>query len=1249
MRFYRCFAVALLTMITLAGCRSVRPEAGLPPSAFEGLLPRVVSNDRGFWFLVTDSKTETQPFVAIGEGAQRELYYAIKKGSRTYRLMPLTPFAYDSLDQLRDERVEPRFVATPAELGEELPDIVGWMAKADAAPTWAGRTPPDDTSVMLVAGVADDVPKLSQWFLGTAVVRDGKLVSKTYDETPTGPVIALPDGARPTRPIRAALAGLDIKPIDGVEFSSTQVDVQGSSPFVTRPAALRAGVDALVMAADGRAAQITLTRPILRSGLPLSITDEPITLGREEVEQGLLALRDVANGRDLAAVKRFLKIQVASGTNLIAGRMRVLELLAAAGYVDWTRNAMIANVQGLGPDAAFYLSRSHFVAGDFHRAADFADRAAERFGVWPEPDRSHGYARARLISSRLAAMAGEWDVAFDFAIEASESFMKAGDDMRAAEAELLAAHFALNGQDLTRAVQAGALARSRFFHGASPYHAAFAELALADIYARAGEAGEAQKMTEFAALRFDELADPIGRNRARIANGRAVSVDSPAQGVRDLEIGLENAQTAGDFVGVVDAAASLVVLGSAPKDATASYGLVIAAGLARTEDPYVRERAAQALSLLCSRGMAESVDQITGASPRDIAVAKAACSTPTQERSDDMVGSLIAQGWAAWRAGNIDEAAIVAGKLEKSITDELRQSAPRQAAEALFFAAVVDREIGGARANDLALQGVRLLGDHIDPTRIAAVLDEMAAQYVNRGQVWLAGDLLRAAAVNAQDQGQTELRRELAVRRVEVLHGGGDYDGALAAIYDAQPALESAGPGSQPALARLFVLQQDSMLRLGRAADAAVAQKKVGEIFSNLEPLPQVELVLLQGQLAASRGDGAGATAALTRATRLEAALADGLATDEQRKLLRARIKLARADAALSSGAVGEAANLYVESLDAVADLGSTAEVLAFRVAGLRGLGLSTANAERLASAVTDLEEVRGVAVAKFPTVAPAATAALVSLEIAAGRPSPALEVVEAAKLDGQAVAPNPIEAQCLEARASGLSGKAGAVGLLERCATKSVGDTRADARLLAVLADSQATAADKNRKARELAADDKDLSKRAAERLKYVSELAAGTTKRDDDRENRLMAALEKAADRGRAKDTVRAIEDVVEYFIATGQASRATPLIDENSSTFYDLGDNGPGALARLRAEAGVGTLQAVAGYAFASRAIAETPDLSPSDEAGLLFANARHAVVMGMWQAARTDLAAARDAASKDRGLRQRIDAFARRFSL
>lgn len=1252
MRISRTLAAIGLVVTLLVSCRSTRPEAGLPPAAYVGQHPRVVANERGLWFIVTDGTSpQNMPFVALGEGESRELFYAIWVGRRTARLMPVTPFAYSLLDSVRDQPVEASWASTPGEV--ELPDSLGWLADARTAPQWVGPTPRDGTAVTLVAGRLDQVPRVQDWIAGTAEVRDGKLVSVQLDDANvSGPWIALPDGVVPARPLRAALTGLEVSATEGLELRPLSESLTDSSRFVARPAALRAGVDAVVRAAEFDGAHITLARPILRHGLELSVTEDPLVVRRTEVADGLLALRDIAAGRDLAAAGRLLALNAEADRQRGARPMRMLELVAAAGYVDWTRDALVADADGLGPDIALYLARSHFVGGDIQRAIDFTMRAAERFGGWPEPGRSHGAARARLLNARLHGLQGEWDVAFNRAIEAADWFETASDSMRAAETELLAAHFAANAQDLSRAVQAAALARSRFFHGKSPYHAAFAELALADFYTRAGEPDEAAKLTEFARLRFEELGDPVGRNRVRITNGRVASVKSPSQGVRDLQFGLEQAQASGDFVGVVDAAASLVVLGGAPRDATAGYGLVIAAGMVRTSDPYVRERAAQALTLLCGRGMADLVERVSGASARDIAIAKAACTddgSAPAGTENTAVAALIAQGWAAQRGGNADEANVLASKLEGSATDELWQTAPMQAARALFLAAVIARDGDLAGADELTLRGVRRLSDHVDPARLASTLDELAAEYVTRGQIWLGADLLRAAMTVAAEQNQTELRRAIAQRRVEILHAAGDYDGALSATYDAQPVLETAGADSLKELAALWLIQADALLRLNRATDAAIAQKKATEAIGALEPLAQVSLTLRQFELVVARGDTEAARAALARAERLEGALGEGLATDEARRLLRAEILVARADLELRQGSVERAANDYVAALDAVADLGTTAEVLQFRIGALSGLGRATGNDDRLQSTIEGLEALRGTNAEDFPSVVGAATAALARLHILAGQPSRAFDILEAAQVDGVAAAENPREMLCLRARAAGLSGRDGATTMLERCAAASQGDERADAALLAALLDPQSTAPDKNRAARKILADTAGISAREKARLEFVSELAAGLNKPDEKREQRLSGALAKAIEQSRAAAAVTAIEALVAYYVETGQAPRAAQVVDEHSGTFYEIPINGPGALARARAQATVGLLEPVAAHAFASRAHDETPDLTAQDEVGLRLASAQSTVLLGMWQAARSNVQLARAAAGRDSGLLRQIDAFARRFAI
>lgn len=1241
----RWLIVLLVGTVWFAACRTTRPEAGLPARTFDGPMPQVVSNDRGLWFLVSDPDVAMTQWVVIGDEAP-ELHFAVQRGQRTAQLMPATPFAYPSLDARRGKTAPVRWVSTPGEA--KVPDTVGYHPGQPGAPlSWTTQAPPEGTRLALVNLGEDGIPSIR----GIGILQGGRLTSTELSEGSRGPYLVLPDGpALAEHTFRVGNVTSKEWRVEGVTITDVAAELPEAAPsrFLLQPAATRLGVHALVTYGPTGSVVVTSAEPVVHEGLALAITEDPFEVPTERVPQAIRGLKALDAGHYLTAVFHLAHANVTSSGSELAGRLRGLEPLAVAGYVDWIRAAALGPAEGLDADVALYLARAHFLSGDYERADDFASRAIDRFSYWGAPRGTLGAARARLLRARLAARNSEWDTAFDEAIVASEAYATAGDAMRAAEAELLAATFALHGMNAKRALKAATLARSRFFHGGSEFWSGFAEIALADIYRRIGEVREAEKMARFAALRFEELGDPVARNRARIAEGRVRAESIPAQGLREIRIGLERATQSGDRVGAVDASSSLVVLGSRGPDEVGVLGLALLRGLDRVDDPLLRSRASQALALLCgTEGFVERLAKARG-SAAEVSSAQAACEVNAAAPSAVALSALLTQGWNALAAGELDEARSVLEQAQGASTEETRLNAPLQAAEVFFLSSAVDRAGAVGQGEQALTSGLQLLASSVDPTRLAQTEADFARRFAGRGQIALAADLLRAAMAVAGEQKQTELRRELALERVELLHSAADWDAARDAIRDAEPILETAGAAGAALLARLWAYDADVLERLGRTADAGIARQKAEKAASETEGVQRVSLALFEARLALDRGDLDDARTLLGRAQSLEASLPRPLSEDLERKLVSARLQTLRGELAEAAGDRPAAHAAYTGAVTALAEVPVDAGTLEIQTRALAGAGRTATSDEAVAGVIRELERHRAYAGEKAPAMASDILAALIQLEISAGRPSRAQELVQRGMADGTVTAGSP--AACLEARAAALSEASGGLEKLRRCIAIAREPQRFEAQLLEALLDPKNSGSEKQRRARELASEN-PASARTRERLALVSELYLGATKPDARREEKLRNAVESTTRSGDATRAIRAVRDLAEYLVDTGRPGDAVIVLEQNSNTFYDNGAAGPGMMARLRAEAMVAALEPLAAFNFAERAVSETPDMTAEDQALTLFAAAKNAALLGMWQHARSLLfdAQVRALDAKNRRLASRIQDFAKRFEL
>lgn len=1244
MRCSRWLVVVSLLALAVS-CRQARPEAGLPADAFSGLLPKLVSNERGLWFLVTAPDEERKPFVVIGEGEEREVFYAVPTGDRTIQLMPVTPFAYASLDAQRGNRIDATWVDDPADAGETLPDTIGWVTGSRAERVeWAGSTPVDGTAITLVSGSAPPGLDVSKWIVGTARIAGGKLADVRAVPDAQPPFVAIPDGVVALDDLTIAANGVQVPERAGL--STRAVDwgtLEDTSRFTLQPRGLKEGVDA-VATARGYRVDVLLTAPVVESGLPLSVSFDTVTVSRDQLAGVLLALRNLTAGRKLAAALGMLAASPASGENTVSGRMRALELIAAAGYVDWMRAELVSNVPGLGADGAYYLARGHFLAGDTERAIQFAARSRDLFFDWPQPAGRLGEARSISLIAHVGSRAGDWSTAFSDAIQAAEYFEDGRDSMRAAEEELAAASYALNAREPKRALSAANLARSRFFHGNSPYHSGFAEIALSEVYRRAGQSEDAAKMARFAVLRFEELGHPAARNRARIAESRVRGELAKAGATRELEVALDQARERRDIVGAFDAASSLVVLGGVSGDAAPAFGKVILSGMSRVQDPSVRDRGNQAIALLCGQGLSESMQAYNEADDADRARAVAACNRGTTLPSDTLAASLIAQGWTALASNDLAAARATAKRLLELTTGEMRVEAPRRAADAIFFAAIVEHRADEGSGKERAQEGIELLGSAVDPTRLSQALSDYASQYVARGETWLASSLLRGAMAAASDQGQGDLRRSAALRRVMILHSAGDLDGALGAVRDARPVLQTAASSAAGPLSRLHLFEEDALIRLGRDADASIAGGKVTKALADADTTEQLRTNVLGASLAAQRGDISAARERLKRARSHEAALDKGL-DGGRNELLLAEARVVAGDVAVLAGDLRSAADAYGDAVSRAAGL-DTPDAMGVRLRALIGFGETASTDNEVEQTIRQVESLRARAASSMPSSRPAATEALVRLELSFGRPGRAKTLIDAAALEGAAVATTPLESDCLTGRTAVLSGGS-TTGELDACIRAAAGSARIDAELLRAMmgeGNRMATA----QAAQRLLLANKDASPRVRARLELVREMATKGEGPSANADRRTKRALERAIASGDDSSVVNAVSDRVAILLPAAP-DEAAALLKAHSRAFFDASAESPGTLASLRTRVAVASFQPVEAFNVAARSISETESWNAGDETRLRLAAARNSIVLGMWQHARSELGAAAIASANDRKLRAEVDAMAAKFAL
>lgn len=901
----------------------------------------------------------------------------------------------------------------------------------------------------------------------------------------------------------------------------------------------------------------------------------------------------------------------------------------------------------MSADRVLYLARAHAMEGDLGQAGTYAMRSSSSFRDWPDPANRTGAARAKLLLAHLALLDGEETDAIEFTRNALTDYKLAGDALRRADTEMQLADnlFAAGSPD--GAVKNVELARSRYYHGGSPYYSALAEIELAQLLLETNQPKEAVKMAGYAVSRMKKFDEPVGLNRASIVQAIAKHGAGESRDISgELKNGLAQARDLGDLEGQALAAAALVTTAGVDDQARM---IELAEVLIGTQDDVtdavVERHSQRAMAALCGQGLTKVAAAAQGGESAGI---EAVCQDAIADVAGDpeTLQAWIEQGYVALQKGNLTLAQSTAAQLAESLDDNLKKTSPIVAAKIYMLQhALATRPkptVPKKTSPEVNLEdALALLEKGLDPASAAEELHMIALEQRARGLNEAAGRLGKQAMTMARAEKQYEKERELLFFLLETYQRGGAPQEVLELARDGRKVVSRAGPGSDTLEARVLMYQSDAEYRLGRTSDAGLHRSNALTIANKAKNPERLDLLLLAASLDMDREAIAAAEPAIVAGLSLYNSLDPSTRTSDEFVTKLTLLHTLHGELGMRLGKLEAARKAFDTALGLSGDatqpelLGTRAQALVHRAALTKDADTRSKYRREMSEAI---DKLGGFAA---PQASIDAYRTAVEYLTDAGDASRALDFADRVHNAGYSIAPRE-KAPCITGRARLFAGKTDqATSDLKTCHRANAGDASgAFASLLIVLTNESLSAEQRAQKAADLKTEfDDKLTEAEGDRLEFIAELA----KPQRSYEQRRAERLEARADKSGEPSDVAAYAD---YLLSVGRMTEASAYIDDHSTVFFEQGQESPGTLIRLRLEAMVRQLQPVQASLFARRALSETRDVSDDERARIDFLRAQNEVVAGRWWQAANLLAQARDAAS-DRELKSEIAAFTKKF--
>lgn len=1249
-------AVAIFGMF---GCERTRiPDSGLSGEQLDVSAPRFLRSGTLEWVVAMPEGTSSQPYALISNAGQTHLFeVTTKKGSQVVKVLPLGAVSAEWVRAASQHSgSEVRFVSAKTLMSEApvLSSSVGMTTFKAGQPgevTWLGGAPRVPTSVMYVTQASGD---LTQRMLASGVwdEREGGLkIADGLDLQ--GEVLVLPDGALIPELDDYIVGVIGGKPseVPGFTFRPVELDpaLLKKEERRIRQAAMELGVDALswkddrgvhVMGLDLYDERVTQGQGVVPGPLGVVMTFDD----QKGVFRGVQALDGLRRGHAMKAVHALDGVKVSVAGSQLAGALRVDEMLGGAHRAQWMYHSMITDREALEGPEYIYLARAALLSDAPYDALVFAGRAREAFWQWNGVGNSLGMGRAFKLSGLAHQQSDDHMRALEHFEKSVKSYKKAGDELAAAEVEMLASDVARRHGMRDRALLEGKRSRSRYYHGNDVYACGQAELDLVDVYLEYDMKDEAKSTARYGFLRMQELGSAVGLNRAQIMEALSTHRSQPGSvTVQELRGYHDRARELRDGWGEMAAASTLVLLGAdLESDELQSVGSALVRGRAQFGAQMLGGRIDRALASACAQGFTSKTDPSVAALCQKVMQGHAP--------GDGLVKGWLAQGYGNILRGLDEEAAESSTRLQALITEELTTKNPTLAGQIQLYlsAAATDDATREARLEE-GLVNLR----RVDVSQRALTMYALAMELEQRGQLQFKLPLLQDAAESAHAQGQRQLAIKAGMAHTEALREAGLLEEALRALQLTQGRLtdEDGQFKAQIAFERALIGAMRGTASTAKA-DWGVAYDSVDKLGT----IEALEVLLHALDVSLSQAKGVRAADMQSRIESLETAMTPALIASLEGKRVLAHAELLRAEQFEAEGDLNRALNLASSSSSTLAD-DPAPEAVWVRARALSMLArhaYSTAQTEETEQRLEELwaRQVEGLREGRFSAEdyrAPVSVArALADMRYLRGDADAARAIFSELMLAGLSPTTDMASVACERGRLLIVSGelKKGRAEL-DRCvALKPEGEVAYRAKMMRALLEDEPG---KRRAAMIRMLDSRSARERVRrEMLLDINQLKALDRKQGSMETSQYKRYTSAKTGEAQAKEG----SALIDLWLTNGKVEQAQGVLEELKPLFYELGEEYPVDYVRLKADIMLHELAVLDALFYLERASVELPQgLEPARQIALDTLRARLALSLGQWTRARVLLseasALAKESGEKD--LLSQINSLAMSFEL
>lgn len=1232
---------ALLMAAALWGCRTpVVVEGNLSAEPFLRSEASLTKDSAGRLFAVTALGQQPDRFAVVDFEDQIHLFWTHRKGERAVHLLPLTRLDIDWYNRAMTRTPEIRFYDEVDDLA--VATSVGfWRGGSQDNIRWLGPVPEGEIQAVVVPTEVDiESVSLADYIVGI-VALTGDSITRRFQTFPPhrGPYLIIPDGAFNQQGLpRVASSAQGSFETDEVAW--TWSSAVGGEP-VNNSAELQQGaglfgVDIYIANRGGDIAFGFATdagppglgsrnlRPALaESGLILNAGADANS--RLHVIRGIDALY---SGNPLSAA---FHLAQTSDWHVDGSReatlLRHQDLIAAAGYIPWTRAAIVEGKEGMGPEISLYLARAFAYEDHWRATTAHATRGGRLFGQWPAESAPLGVGRANLLRAAALLAQGDEDGAIRIYIQAARAFAAAEDPYNAALARREAALIAPTEFDFTE---------------------------VADLLEGAGATYEASRTLLIGVAFLIEARDFDGaRQKLEAWTNRFGSQPPIRLAMLSRSLELRMAVLAGDEVDdqsirdqfheaqAHNAWEAAVVAGLTWYGHSSQFG--------ESE----RHQLGQTLAQANLRGGVElftlEVDRTLGAICADVAFAPAARDAVSEisrqcrhriERAattPEGIASLLNGGYRYLQRGDLASARA----LEQFVFSRLQEERAWNlvSADSYFYRAALLEEAASSEDHgadseasvDAIQAAFNLLRQTYAPRQAPVELIALGDQFHARGFETLTIALYRAARRAAASADRNSVEFDAALKLARSLHRGQHWS-ELSSMESVESPLHAARIDLYRAQADFF------RNNMGSARDAQTRVLRQAREFGDLQ---RVSVLNLAAELAEERGDLDRAREFTEQALSNLDTLPQSLAPQEQSRVLTARTLAMAAGQAALAGDVDEGRRYIERSLTIFEELPmSTAPQVRLEV--LQNAARLSADVESFDGYVADLETL----FRRMPDDAPIylrrdVLRSLAELLIGRGDHQRAREHINAVVSRGQGLSPRRIEHHYLVGLVQLYSSDFdGARSQLRRVARAGEGFAAARATLLDALADHSATANYRAGLVRHLRDELPEYEVGERARLQWMSEFAAPTVTPIPELGNQLRETF--SSDQNISPDArLAAAVSYIQYLLDTGQYEEVDRVLQSESAIFYDPEVDAVDVWVRLRITSMVRQLRPFDVFRYADRALSEAPPRSDEGEAEVNYLRAVAHLQAGQYFPARQYLENARAVATESMEISQHLD--------